>query len=182
MDVGVKEGIMRCRLFRACLRLALGLLALLLLAPAWAADPVAEYEAIKRASLKGIESLNVVVLAAKLDSACHRVSDEDIETEVEARLERAGIPLAPDPVAYLFVSLASVEPLKDLLCGFVVSVEVQHVVRLVRDMRIMTFGMTWHRGGLGFASTSRTANDVRRLLAALVDEFITVYLEQNPKP
>jgi len=172
---------MRCHPFLTVPRLTLGLLALLLLAPAWAADPVAEYEAIKRASLKGIESLNVVVVAAKADSGCDRVSDEEIETEVEVRLERAGIPLAPDPVAYLFVSLASVEPLKDLLCGFVVSVEVQHVVRLVRDMRIMTFGMTWHRGGLGFASASRTPEDVRRLLATLVNEFITVYLEENPK-
>jgi len=173
---------MRVLPYPSAFRLALGLLALLLTTPAWAADPVAEYEAIKRASLKGIESLNVVVVAAKAASGCDRVSDEEIETEVEARLERAGIPLAPDPVAYLFVSLVSVEPRKDLLCGFVVSVELQHVVRLVRDMRIMTFGMTWHRGGLGFASTSRTPDDVRRLLATLVDEFITVYLEQNPKP
>jgi hypothetical protein len=163
-------------------RLALGLLALFILAPAWAEDPATAYDAIKRASLKGIESLNVVVLAAKLDSGCHRVSHEEIETDVEARMERAGIPLAPDPGAYLFVSLASVELLKDVLCGFVVSVELQQVVRLVRDMRIMTFGMTWHRGGLGFASTSSTPEDLRRLLATLVDEFITVYLEQNPKP
>src|SRR5512147_1671108 len=162
-------------------RLALGLVALFVLAPAWAEDPVAEYNAIKRASLKGIESLNVIVLAAKADSGCQRVSDEEIETEVEARLEHAGIPLAPDPVAYLFVSLVSVEPLKDLLCGFVVSVELQHVVRLVRDMRIMTFGMTWHRGGLGFASTSSTPHDIRRLLANLLDEFVAAYLEQNPK-
>jgi hypothetical protein len=161
-------------------RLALGFLALFVLAPAWAEDPIAEYNAIKRASLKGIESLNVIVLAAKVDSGCHRVSDEEIETEVETRLEQAGIPLARDPVAHLFVSLVTVEPLNDVLCGFVVSVELQHLVRLVRDMRIMTFGMTWHRGGLGFASTSRTPEDLRRLPATLVDEFIAAYLEQNP--
>jgi hypothetical protein len=161
-------------------RLAIGFLVLFVVAPVWAEDPMAEYNAIKRASLKGIESLNVVVSAAKVDSGCQRVSDEEIESEVEARLERAGILLAPDPVAYLFVSLAVVEPLKDVLCGFVVSVELQHVVRLVRDMRIMTFGMTWHRGGLGFASTSRTPEDLRRLLATLVDEFIAAYLEENP--
>jgi hypothetical protein len=171
---------MRCRALRAVCSLALDLLVLLITTPAWAAVPAAEYEAIKRASLKGIESLNVIVLAAKADSGCRRVSDEEIETEVEARLERAGIPLRADPVAHLFVSLVTVEPLKDLLCGFVVSVELQHVVRLVRDMRIMTFGMTWYRGGLGFAGISKTPEDVRRLLATLVDEFITAYLEQNP--
>jgi hypothetical protein len=86
---------MRLLLSPSAVRIALGLLAPFILPPAWAEDPVAEYNAIKRASLKGIESLDVIALGAKEDSGCHQVSGDDIESEVEARLERAGIPLTP---------------------------------------------------------------------------------------
>jgi len=162
------------------LRLALGLLALVLVAPVWAEDPAAEYEAIKRASLEGIESVDVLVLAAQADSGCHHVADAQIETEVEARLQRAGISLDAEPDAYLFVSLGSVEPLTDLLCGFVVSVELHQGVRLVRDLRIATVGITWHRVGFGVTTTAQTPDQLRRVLASLVDQFIADYLEQNP--
>jgi len=163
-------------------RLVLGLLALLIMAPAWADDPVAEYNAIKRASLKGIESVEVVVLAARSDSECRQLSAEQLETATEAQLHEAGIPLGPGAASYLFVSVTSVEALTNLLCGFAVSVDLQQVVVLVRDMRITTFGTTWHQGGLGVAAIEKHPEYLRRMLAALVDEFITAYLEQNPKP
>ncbi len=172
---------MRILSSRPSLRLAFGLLLLVSAAPAWAEDPVRTYNAIKRASLKGLESLDVLVLASEVESRCRPLSDEQIETAVETRLQRAGIPLADAPAGYVFVSLATVEPVKGFLCGFVVSVELQQAVRLVRDMDIWTFGMTWHRGGLGVASPGRTGEDLQGLVASLVDEFIGAYLEQNPK-
>jgi hypothetical protein len=172
---------MRCHPFLSGPRFALRILALLIITPAWAEDPVAEYEAIKRSSLKGIESVSVIVLASEADSGCRQVSDEQIQTEVEARLRRAGILIGPGAASYLFVSVASVEALKELLCGFAVSVELQQVVLLARDMRVMTFGMTWHQGGLGVAATSRIQEYLLRMLADIVDNFINAYLEQNPK-
>ena len=75
--------------------LALGLLALLVAAPAWAADPTAEYEAIRRASLKGIDSLEVIVPPPRGGSGCGPVSTDHIQTKVEARLERVGIRVGP---------------------------------------------------------------------------------------
>ena len=162
-------------------RLSLGILALLVMAPAWAQDPATEYEAIKRSSLKGIESIEVIVLASETDLACRQVSDEQLETEVEAQLRWAGIHIDPAATSFLFVSVASVEALKELLCGFVVSVELQQVVLLARDTRIMTFGMTWHQGGLGVVATSRSPEYLRRMLAGIVTNFIDAYREQNPK-
>ena len=173
---------MRVHPFLSGLRLALGLLALLVVAPAWAGDPDAEYEAIKRASLKGIESLEVLVVAPHAASGCGQVSREQVQTEVEARLRQAGLPVGLGGATHLVISLASVEPLKERLCGFVVSVALQQVVLLVRDTRIATFGMTWHRGGLGLAAPARIPEDLRGMLAAIVDEFIAAYLEQNPRP
>lgn len=162
-------------------RLALTILALLIIAPAWAEDPVAEYEAVRRASLKGIESLEVIVFGAKTDLGCRHASTEHIQTEVEAQLERAGIRIGPGTGSYLLVTVTSIEHLEGLLCGFAVSVEVQQVVLLARDTRIITFGMTWQKSGLGVAATAGFPESLRHLLAELVDEFVTAYLEENPK-
>jgi hypothetical protein len=172
---------MRFLLFLSAPRLVLVIFAFLVMYPAWAEDPVAEYEAIKRSSLKGFESVEVIVLAAEADSGCRQASDEQIQTEVEARLRRAGIQIGPGAASYLFVRVASVEALKELLCGFAVSVELQQVVLLARDMRIITFGVTWQQSGLGVAATSRIPEYLRRMLADIVDNFINDYLEQNPK-
>lgn len=162
----------------ACL--ALGFIALVFVCPAWAKDPAAEFEAVKSASLEGIESLDVMVITPRADSGCHHVAPEQIETAVEARLQRAGIPLDPEPDAYLFVSLGSMEPLRDLLCGFVVSLELHQVVFLVRDTRIATVGITWRRTGFGVTTTAQTPDTLQGVLANLVDHFIAEYREQNP--
>jgi hypothetical protein len=162
-------------------RVALGLLALFIITPAWAEDPVAEFEAIKRASLKGIESVDVIVLGTEAASECSALPYEPTHTAVEARLERAGIRIGTSPTAYLFVSVASVEALEGLLCGFAVSVELQQIVRLARDTDIMTFATTWHRAGLGIAGTSSIPEYPQHMLSALVDQFISAYHEQNPK-
>ncbi len=83
------------------------------------------------------------------DSACRQISADQLEADVEGRLRRAGVPIGPGTASYLFVRLGSIEPLKETLCAFTVPVELQQVVVLVRDTRIMTFGMTWHQAGLG---------------------------------
>ena len=97
-------------------RLALGLVALFVLAPAWAEDPVAEYEAIKRASLKGLESLEVIVPPLNMDAGCRRVSPEELQAEVEARLDDAGIPVGLGTATHLILTVTAFEPVKDLLC------------------------------------------------------------------
>jgi hypothetical protein len=161
---------------------ALALLVLLGMAPAWADDPAEEFEAIKRASLKGIESVDVIVLGTEVASGCSPFPYDSTHTTVEARMERAGIRISPSPTAYLFVSVAAVEALDGLLCGFAVSVELQQIVRLARDPDITTFGTTWHKAGLGIAGTSSIPEFPQHMLTALVDHFIAAYREQNTKP
>ena len=162
-------------------RLALGILVLLLTTPAWATDPVAEYEAIKRASLKGLEFLEVIVPPLNMDAGCRRVSPEELQAEVEARLDDAGIQVGLGTATHLIIAVTAFEPVKDLLCGFGMTVALQQVVLLVRDTRIMTFGVTWEHAGLGVATPARVAEHLRRMLAHMVDEFIAIYRDQNPK-
>ncbi len=171
---------MHVLLRRAAVHLALGLLPLVFLTHAWAADPAAEYHAIKARSLKGIAEVDVVVLPPKADPGCPPPAAEQIETEVETHLQQDGVPVGEDAVAYLFVSVASVAALPNLLCGFAVSLELQQVVSLVRDTTITTFGMTWHKNGLGVVTKGKYPPYVQGMLTALVDEFISAYLAQNP--
>jgi hypothetical protein len=160
---------------------ALGVLALLVLPPAWAEDPGAEYEAIKRASLKGVESLEVIVPPPNMDAACRPVAPEDLQAEVEARLDDGGIRFGPSADTHLIIAVTGFEPVKDLLCGFSMTVALQQVVLLVRDPRIMTFGVTWEHAGLGVATPARVADHLRHMLAHMVEEFIAIYRDQNPK-
>ena len=173
---------MHVLLHRVAFYLVLGLLPLVLLAPAWAADPVATYQAIKQASLRGIPSVDVIVLPARADPGCLPPAAEQVEVEIEAHLQQDGVPVADGGVAYLFVSVASVAALPDLLCGFAISLELQQIVNLVRDATITTVGATWHKGGLGVVAKENHPAYVRGMLTALVDEFINAYLEQNPRP
>ncbi len=171
---------MRYLPFHSTSRFALGMLALLFLPPAWAEDPVAEFNAIKRASLKGIESVDVIVLAAPEESRCPGLPDAQVQTDVEDRLRLAGIQLGPGSASYLFVSVVSIPALPDMLHAFLVSIDLQQVVRLRRDARIVTFGATWHLGGMGVAATSRLPEYPRQMLAAIVDRFISDFREENP--
>ena len=174
---------MRLLAFLSGPRLALGILALLFTAPVWAEDPAAEFDAIKRSSLKGIESLDVIVLEAPAESRCPDLPDKQVQTDVETQLRQAGISIGPgSAAAYLFVSVVSVAAARGRLYGFAVSVDLQQVVLLARDPRILTFGTTWHQGGMGVAGILRIPEYPRRMLAQIVDELITDYLEQNPKP
>ena len=172
---------MRCRALGMASRLLLGWLVLLVLAPAWAEEPVAAYEAIKRASLKGMEALEVVVPPLNMDAGCRTVAAEDLEAEVEARLDDGGVPLGPGTATHLIIAVTAFEPIKDLLCGLTVTVGLQQAVFLARDPRLMTFGVTWEHAGLGVAPPARVAERVRYMLTHIVDEFIAIYRDQNPK-
>jgi hypothetical protein len=159
----------------------LGILALLFTAPAWATDPAVIIDALRSSALKGIESVYVMVAPPEADARCPDLTDEQVRTEVETRLHWAGIRIHPDAPSILLVKVVAVEVMKDILYGFTVSVELTEVVLLARDKRIMTLGATWHEVGLGVAGTSNIPEYPRLLLANIVDRFITIYLEQNPK-
>lgn len=172
---------MRYRTGLAVRCFALGVLALLVIAPAWAEDSVGEYEAIKRASFEGLEALEVIVPPLNMDAGCRRVSPEALQAEVEARLDDAGIQVGLETATHLIIAVTAFEPVKDLLCGFGMTIALQQVVLLARDTRITTFGVTWEHAGLGVATPARVAEHLRRMLAHMVDEFIAIYRDQNPK-
>jgi hypothetical protein len=172
---------MRVPPFLVASRLALGfLIGVLVLGPAWAGNPSAEFEAIQRASLQGIDSVEAVVLAPRTVPGCELLSGPQIQSDVEARLHRAGVPTSSEPAAFLFVSVAAVEALDNLLCGLTVTVDLYQIVLLVRDIRIATVGVTWHQGALGVVAQAHSAEYLQQMLMLLMARFIAAYRDQNP--
>ncbi len=162
-------------------RLALSLsIFILAVGPTWATNPSADFEALQRASLKGIDSVGVVVMIPRTVPGCDPLSPQQIQTDVTARLHRPGVPTSPDPAAFLSISVTAVAATENLLCGFAVSVDLYQIVFLVRDIRIASVGVTWHQGALGVVARTQTPAYLQKVLAILVEHFIAAYLEQNP--
>ena len=164
-------------------RLTLALTAILLLglaAPAW---PLNTQES--RATLRGIPTIAVEV--ASLDPEAERVglTKNQLQTDVELRLRKAGINVVSSPsgetawsLLGLRVTFVKVEQLP--LYAFDIRLEFFQMVILLRDPGLRTVGSTWSINYTGFAGAGRTRG-VRDAVADLVDEFINAYLEQNPK-
>ena len=150
---------MRYRTGHAVRCFSLGVLALLVLAPAWAQDPVAEYEAIKRASLKGLEALAVIVPPLNMDAGCRRVSPGGTSSRGGGRVWTTRALQVGLGHGHAFDHRRDRVRTRDqdLLCGVSMTVALQQVVLLVRDPRIMTFGVTWEHAGLGVATPARLA-------------------------
>jgi hypothetical protein len=161
-------------------RLALGLLALLVTAPAWADELIVDVDDLKRAAFKGITSVYVMVMAPEPGTRCPDLTDEQVRTDVEAQLRQAGIRTDANASSFLLINVGAVEAITNVLYSVTVSVELTEVVLLARDKRIMTLGATWHQVGLGIAGTSSLPEYPRKLLADILDRFIHAYRDQNP--
>lgn len=164
--------------FLAWRRIAVSAVLLLLTIPTWAGDTPEE-----RASLQGVQAVTVLVRDLSLQAEADGLAKRDLHTEVEARLRKAGIAVEPtlDPVAgaCLCIAVTTVKREADSTYAVTVRVELIQWVRLFGKPRRTVFSPTW-----GFSETgimhSQYLRDTTERVAALVDEFIAAYLEQNP--
>ncbi len=143
--------------------------------PTWAGDPSADFTALQRTSLRGIDAVEVVVVPPQMVPGCDLLSGPQLEREVAARLHRAGIPNTPDPIAFLFLSVATVATPDTQRCAITVAVDLYQIVLLVRDIRLASVGVTWHQGTLGMAARADSVAHVQHMVAMLVDQFIGAY-------
>jgi len=166
---------MRLSPFLSRFRIVLAVALLLLAGLARAAD-----DEEGRASLKGIASFEVVVEGIQPDAERDGLTQSQIQTEVEARLRQAGIKVVASSPYMLYVN---VDTTKKNMGSYAYNIYVsfEQPVTLLRDTkRVQTFAVTWSVGSIGTVGSDRL-RDVRSDVSDLVDQFITAYLEQNPK-
>jgi hypothetical protein len=162
-----------------------GLLLLGIAVPAW---PLDTPEA--RSTLKGIPSIRVIVEDLDPDAERDGLTKDQLQTDVELRLRRAGIMVTSAPLesggSYLYlnvnVNTKALHPSAPILYYAVnIHLEFHQAVSLRRNPGILIFASTWSVGGVMVVGIQRLRG-VRDDVADLVDKFINVYLEQNPKP
>ena len=158
-------------------RLALGIALLLLPVPAWSQESASH----NRATLKGINTVEVVVEAMDPMAERDGLVRSQLQTDVESRLRQAGLTVGRTLIGHLYVNVDTMKSNDGKTYAYNVEVEYVQQVLLMRDPQTLYFAPTWETGGVGMIGAARLG-EVRQDVANYVDQFVKAYLEQNPKP
>jgi len=161
-------------------RLALGTAALLLtVSPVLASPARADDTPEERASLKGIKAVKLVVSDLHPDAQADGLAADQLQSEVEARLRKAGVTASPSAKASLTVTV-NTSGRENGWYFFVIEVSLTQPVALVRDRKSIIRAATWRLGNFGDVAAQDLARFARETVAGQVDMFIRAYREQNP--
>jgi len=149
--------------------------ALGLLASAWALD-----DASARATLKGIKAIRLAVAPVKPDISQAGFTTAQLQSDIEARLKQAGIPVDPQSGEWLFVAVTTAKIDKGLY-AYSIDLDLYQSVTLTRTPTISVSAFTWGTGSRVGALDTARLNEIRPEVLGFVDQFISAYLEQNPK-
>lgn len=149
--------------------------------PAWPGDQPRD-----RATLKGIAAIQVVVEDLNPDAERDGLTRDQLQTDVEVRLRKAGIRVTSKYEetggSYLYLNVSAVKHVALSAYGYHIRLEFYQRVALARDPRVRMGAVTWDSGSTGVVGAQRLRGFVRDKVADEVDTFINAYLEQNPKP
>ncbi len=139
-----------------------------------------------RASLKGLWGIGVVIADADPAMECEGFGKDQLRTDVEGPLRRAGIKILSEaellktpgePHLYVSLSLANVAATPQR--AYYASVEFIQDVALYRSPKQVCRAVTWSASVEGMAGS----NDIGKItdsLAALMDRFISAFRSVNP--
>lgn len=163
---------------RIVANLIIGLLAgLLAVGAAQAGD-----SEVNRRSLKGIETVRVLVEMRDSDEDPPALARSQVQAEIEERLRRAGIPTTGRRGApYLYVNVEAVKHADLRVYGYIIDVELRQAARVVQNPDIVVFADTWSIHSIGTVDAPELRAHLAVKLRAHVDLFIDAYLAMNPR-
>ena len=144
-------------------------------ASAWALD-----DASARATLKGIKAIRLAVAPVKPDISQDGFTTAQLQTDIEARLKQAGIPVDPQSGVWLFVAVTTAKIDKGLY-AYSIDLDLYQSVTLARTPSISASAPTWGVGSRVGALDIARLQEIRSEVVGFVDQFISAYREQNPK-
>lgn len=130
-------------------------------------------------SLTGIEEIGVVV--EQLDKGLENLglSPDEIKTDVELKLQRAGIKVSQDAMSYLYVYVSAYWHSKSPeIVAINISLDFRQFVLLPRS-KDTVYATTWTTGAIGISGTQKVSG-FRKYIEDEVDIFINDYLLVNP--
>jgi hypothetical protein len=139
---------------------------------------------ITRETLRGLKGLLVIVETVKSDAEADGLRIDDIQAEVESRLEQAGVRVLSHDEwrstigrPWLYVSVNTIKYLFSYF--FSIDVQLKQDVTLPRQPSISTSSATWEMGSIGFASIPEFPAKIQESVSSYVDNFINDYLAVN---
>ncbi len=150
--------------------------------PTWPVDNI-----LTRISLKGVTAVAVLVEPMTPDAERDGLTKDQLQTDIELRLRKAGINVASLPLpetgwAYLYLSVHARKYPEVQTYSVALSLQFRQWVILERDPGVRAPATTWGTSSSGLMGSRVIRNLVRDGVADAVDKFINAYLEQNPKP
>jgi hypothetical protein len=138
--------------------------------------------AAERASLTGLTRVSVVVEDLSAVAGKNGLTGAALQSDVERRLRQAGITVAADADAYLYVHVTVADPGSSLPLPYVVEVALMQEVTLPRGLRTRTplQCATWWVNSLGMSGPDRLRTGVSDRVAEFADQFIRAFRSVNP--
>ncbi len=144
----------------------------------------------ERATLRGLEGVDVVVEDIRNDAERDGLTKDAVQTDVELRLRQAGIRvltreerLNTPGQPWLYVKVFTVTRSGGLCAYNSIDVEFWQSVRLDRDSSLFWGAdqKKWSTPRIVGTAEGGNLRDVRETLRDKVDQFINAYLSVNPK-
>jgi hypothetical protein len=137
-------------------------------------------------ALRGLKGVRVLVEPLYPVAERLGLSKDQITTDVELRLRKAGVRVLSEKemqetpgLPFLYVNINTYIPTgQKALCAFTARVDLAEVVTLARGYP--SVGLIWHKDSIGTVGT-QSIREIRGEVGDLVDEFINDYLAANPK-
>jgi hypothetical protein len=158
-------------------------LGMLFVGPSWGVNGKAN-----QATLRGLKGIGVVVERLPPEIEGGGLSIDQIQKDVEAKLRAAGIkvltkeecartPGEPNLYINLNVNIAKTE---SEIYPYSLDLLFIQKVSLLRDQKIMSYGVTWSTAGVG-SITKTMVSQLRESVREILDIFIKAYRAENPK-
>ena len=136
-----------------------------------------------RATLKGIHGVVVMILGPPPQVEQNGVTKDQIQTDVELRLRKAGIPVLSREEFATEPGWPRLQVAVNVfrMSAYVVHVSLVQRVRLYRDPQVDTDAETWSSATLGAVGDISNLRRLRETVADHIDAFINAYLAVNQK-
>jgi len=146
-------------------------------------------ESKERNTLRGAGALKVFVRLRTGDAAATRlgITQDQLQTDLEKKLQKAGIPLSKNAGSYLVLSVSILSISHPTVQGILAYVSTAHL-KFLQGATLEANGQratvtTWDEVRFGAMSPAKNLDQrIRGSIGGLADKFIEDYLAENPNP
>ena len=136
----------------------------------------------ERASLKGLGTISLVLEDPGPAAQKYGFSAMRLQSEIQERLQQAGIAVRQEADPYLYVQITVVDGGGSLPLAYSIQVSMMQEVALPRGLNAHFQGPTWWQRSVGMAGADRVSQSVSSRVQEFVDQFIKAYRSVNPRP